>query len=78
MKFTLFFFLLLTYTLVPAQTKFLKKLFPNDTTRHNSFLPVPALGYSQEAGLQVGAAGVFSFYTQNAEKKATEYYLQSY
>ncbi len=64
MKFILFFFLLLTYTLVPAQTKLLKKLFPNDTTRHNSFLPVPALGYSQEAGLQVGAAGIFSFYTQ--------------
>ncbi len=64
MKFILFFFLLFTYTLVPAQTKLLKKLFPNDTTRHNSFLPVPALGYSQEAGLQVGAAGIFSFYTQ--------------
>lgn len=64
MKFILFFLLLLTSTLVHAQLKLLKKIFPNDTTRHNSFLPVPALGYSQEAGLQVGAAGIFSFYTE--------------
>ncbi|TAH03531.1 MAG: hypothetical protein EAZ15_02730 [Sphingobacteriales bacterium] len=64
MKFLFSFLLLLTYILVPAQTKLLKKLFPNDTTRHNSFLPVPALGYSQEAGFQVGLAGIFSFYNE--------------
>lgn len=63
MKFSLSFLLILTYTLVPAQTKLLKKLFPNDTTRHNSFLPVPILGYSQESGLQLGVAGIYSFYT---------------
>ncbi len=63
MKLTLTFLLLLTYTLGVAQIKLLKKIFSNDTTRHNSFLPVPVLGYSQEAGLQLGAAGIYSFYT---------------
>ncbi|TAF46335.1 MAG: hypothetical protein EAZ51_02315 [Sphingobacteriales bacterium] len=60
-----------------AQIKLIKKistkLLSNDTTRHNSFLPVPVFGYSQEAGLQLGIAGIYSFYTDinNLNNKAS-------
>jgi hypothetical protein len=56
-----------------SQSKLLKKIFSNDTTRHNSFLPVPVIAYSQEAGLQFGAAGIFSFYSdlKNPKNKAS-------
>ena len=52
-----------------AQLKILNKVFSDDTTRHNSFLPVPLFGYSQEAGLTLGAAGVYSFYTDKNDPK---------
>lgn len=73
MKYTLFFLLLFSSNWASAQLKLLKKLFPNDTTRHNSFLPVPVLGYSQEAGLQLGIAGIYSFYSEikNPSNKAS-------
>ena len=60
-------------SLASAQPKLLKKIFSNDTTRHNSFLPVPVLGYSQEAGLQFGVAGIYSFYSdlKNPKNKAS-------
>jgi hypothetical protein len=56
-----------------SQSKLLKKIFSNDTTRHNSFLPVPVFGYSQEAGLQFGVAGIYSFYSdlKNPKNKAS-------
>ena len=59
-----------------AQKKIIEKLFSNDTTRHNSFLPVPLIGFSQEAGFQFGAAGIYSFYTdfENKETKASQIY----
>ncbi len=59
-----------------AQKKIIEKLFSNDTTRHNSFLPVPVLGFSQEAGFQFGAAGIYSFYTdfKDRETKASQIY----
>ena len=38
------------------------KFFSSDTTKHNSFLPVPIFGYTQEAGVEFGAAGIYSFY----------------
>ena len=59
-----------------AQRKIIEKLFSNDTTRHNSFLPVPLLGFSQEAGIQFGAAGIYSFYTdfKDRETKASQFY----
>jgi hypothetical protein len=50
-----------------AQKKIIQKLFSNDTTRHNSFLPVPLIGYSQEAGLTLGVAGIYSFYTDKED-----------
>ncbi|HET8828688.1 MAG TPA: BamA/TamA family outer membrane protein [Pelobium sp.] len=59
-----------------AQRKILNKVFSDDTTRHNSFLPVPLLGYSQEAGLTLGAAGIYSFYTDKNDPtiKASQAY----
>ncbi|MBK0383332.1 BamA/TamA family outer membrane protein [Pedobacter sp. SD-b] len=59
-----------------AQNKIIEKLFSNDTTRHNSFLPVPLIGFSQEAGFQFGAAGIYSFYTdyKDKETKASQIY----
>ncbi|MEO5910780.1 MAG: hypothetical protein ABIP95_07820 [Pelobium sp.] len=61
---------------VVAQKKIIEKLFSDDTTRHNSFLPVPIIGFSQEAGLQFGAAGIYSFYTdfENKKTKASQIY----
>lgn len=59
-----------------AQRKIFNKIFSDDTTRHNSFLPVPLFGYSQEAGLTLGAAGIYSFYTDknDANIKASQAY----
>jgi hypothetical protein len=45
-----------------SQLKLIEKLFPSDTTRHNSFIPLPVFGYSQESGFQFGAVGLYSFY----------------
>jgi outer membrane translocation and assembly module TamA len=75
MKKILYYFLTL---LIPfgasAQNKIISKLFSNDTTRHNSFLPVPVIGFSQESGFQFGAAGIYSFYTdfKHRETKASQ------
>jgi hypothetical protein len=33
--------------------------------RRRSFFPIPVLGYSQEKGLEIGAAMLYSFYTDN-------------
>lgn len=54
-----------------AQKKLIQKLaenfFSDDTTKHNSFLPVPIFGYTQEAGLEFGAAGIYSFYVDKTD-----------
>ncbi len=59
-----------------AQNKIIDKLFSDDTTRHNSFLPVPLIGFSQEAGFQFGVAGIYSFYTdiKDPQIKASQFY----
>ncbi len=59
----IFFLILLTSALkVKSQNKILDKIFSEDTTRHNSFLPIPVIGYAQEAGFEFGAAAIYSFY----------------
>ncbi len=45
-----------------SQNKLIDKIFSEDTTRHNSFLPIPVIGYAQEAGFEFGAAAIYSFY----------------
>ena len=44
--------------------KLIKKLLSNeaDTSRSSSFLPLPAFGYSQETGAELGIASLYSFY----------------
>ena len=52
-----------------GQMKLIKKLLSNeaDTTRGSSFLPLPALGYAQETGIEIGAASLYSFYTDRKD-----------
>ena len=52
-----------------SQLKLMKKLLSNeaDTTRGSSFLPLPALGYAQETGIEIGAASLYSFYTDRKD-----------
>ncbi|MFC5284159.1 BamA/TamA family outer membrane protein [Pedobacter alpinus] len=77
MRKIIFFLLLTSCTLhLSAQNKIINKLFSKDTTRHNSFLPLPLIGYSQEAGLTLGAIGIYSFYADknDANIKASQAY----
>jgi hypothetical protein len=52
-----------------SQMKLIKKMLSNeaDTTRGSSFLPLPALGYAQETGIEIGGAGLYSFYTDRKD-----------
>ncbi len=60
-----------------AQKKLINRFLKNDTTRHNSFLPVPVLGYTQELGFEFGLAGLFAFYTEpeNRAIRPSNFYL---
>lgn len=52
-----------------SQMKLIKKLLSNeaDTTRGSSFLPLPALAYAQETGVEFGAISLYSFYTDRKD-----------
>ena len=52
-----------------GQMKLIRKLLSNeaDTTRKSSFLPLPAIGYAQETGVEIGGAGLYSFYTDKKD-----------
>ncbi|MDP3468074.1 MAG: BamA/TamA family outer membrane protein [Daejeonella sp.] len=52
-----------------SQMKLIKKLLSNevDTTRRSSFLPLPAIGYAQETGVEIGGASLYSFYTDRKD-----------
>lgn len=52
-----------------SQMKLIKKLLSNeaDTTRSSSFLPLPAIGYAQETGAELGVASLYSFYTDRKD-----------
>ena len=54
---------------VHAQKKLIKKLFSGekDTTRSSSFVPLPAVAYSQETGLEFGVLTLYSFYTDRED-----------
>lgn len=63
-------FLMLTINLgLYAQNKIIAQFLSNDTTKHNSFLPLPAFSYSQENGVSVGAIGIYSFYIDKKDPK---------
>ena len=81
MKKTLFLTLLITLTLNAfSQKKIIQKLFSSDTTRHNSFLPIPVFGFSQEAGFSFGGAGIYSFYLDKKDSiiRASQIYGVAY
>lgn len=68
MRYTLYVLLLMAFCpgkAAMAQKKILKKFFSDDrdSTRSSSFLPLPAIGYSQETGFEFGAVTLYSFYT---------------
>ena len=52
-----------------GQMKLIRKMLSNeaDTTRKSSFLPLPALGFAQETGVEIGGAGLYSFYTDKSD-----------
>lgn len=52
-----------------SQMKLIKKLLSNeaDTSRSSSFLPLPAFGYSQETGAELGVASLYSFYADRKD-----------
>jgi hypothetical protein len=52
-----------------SQMKLIRKMLSNeaDTTRKSSFLPLPAIGYAQETGAEIGGAGMYSFYTDKKD-----------
>lgn len=52
-----------------GQMKLIRKMLSNeaDTTRGSSFLPLPAIGYAQETGIEFGGAGLYSFYTDRKD-----------
>ncbi len=54
-----------------AQKNLIKKLFSSeqDSTRSDSFIPVPLIGYTQETGVEFGLTGLFSFYTDPQDKE---------
>lgn len=51
---------------VSKKTSFQQQgLYDSVGVRKRSFFPLPVLGYSQEKGLEIGAAMLYSFYTDN-------------
>lgn len=50
-----------------AQKKIIDKLFSTDTTKHNTLLPLPVIGYTQEAGFEFGGAALYSFYVDKQD-----------
>ncbi|NEU08744.1 BamA/TamA family outer membrane protein [Flavihumibacter sp. R14] len=54
---------------VYAQKKLIKKLFGggSDSTRSSSFVPLPAIAYSQETSLEFGLLTLYSFYTDRED-----------
>jgi hypothetical protein len=64
-------FSLFAFSAMPslAQMKILKRILSSesDSTRSASFLPLPAIGYSQETGLEFGIISLYSFYTDRKD-----------
>ncbi len=52
-----------------AQKKLIKKFLSgtSDTSRRISFIPLPAVAYAQETGLEMGAIFITSFYTSKTD-----------
>ncbi|MDO3626905.1 BamA/TamA family outer membrane protein [Mucilaginibacter sp. BT774] len=60
-----------------AQIKWLprfinKMYFDKDSTRHSSFVVLPVLSSAPETGLEIGGAGLYSFYSDTLKKSITK------
>jgi hypothetical protein len=55
------------YAVAKGQKKIISTFFSTDTTKHNSFLPLPIFSYSQENGISLGTIGIYSFYVDKTE-----------
>jgi outer membrane translocation and assembly module TamA len=69
--------LLFSANIINAQVKLLPKFikrmyFSNDSTKHSSFVILPVLSSAPETGLEVGGAGLYSFYTDTSKKSNTK------
>jgi hypothetical protein len=50
--------------------KFIRKMyFEKDTSRHSSFVILPVLSSAPETGIEAGAAGLYSFYTDTVHRE---------
>jgi len=61
-----------------AQPRFIKKIFfEKDSSKRSSLLPLPLVAYSQETGLELGFAALYSFYsdTTNHNTKVSNLYF---
>jgi len=72
---TLFIFLF-SISQVKAQVKWLPKFvqkmyFDKDSTKKNSFVFLPVLSSAPETGLEIGGAGLLSFYSDKSKKSTT-------
>ena len=53
--------------------KFINKMyFENDSTRSSSFVVLPVLSSAPETGLEVGGAGLYSYYSDSAKRSHTK------
>jgi hypothetical protein len=73
---TLIIFLFSIYH-VKAQVRFLPKFiqkmyFSTDSTKHSSFVVLPVLSSAPETGLELGGAGLLSFYTDTTKGNNTK------
>jgi hypothetical protein len=67
------FIILISFQSLYAQMNFLPKFvrkmyFNDDTSRHNSFVVLPILSSAPETGIEVGGAGLYSFYTDTIHR----------
>ena len=53
--------------------KFIRKMyFDKDSTKHSSFVILPVLSSAPETGLEIGGAGLYSYYSDTAKKSNTK------
>lgn len=53
--------------------KFINKMyFDNDSTKHSSFVVLPVLSSAPETGVEIGGAGLYSYYSDTSRKSLTK------
>ncbi|HTD39494.1 MAG TPA: hypothetical protein VK671_02655, partial [Mucilaginibacter sp.] len=74
--FTLVIFLLSIYhseAQIKFPPRFIRKMyFDTGSTRHSSFVVLPVISSAPETGLELGGAGLYSYYSDTAKKSLTK------